>query len=75
VRQAVERQLADIRASVEQLAAGQDQMVREITKLQAADEEILAKIPAPPPPRLAPARKPPPIAPSRAPTTTLRPHP
>ena len=75
VRQAVERQLADIRASVEQLAAGQDQMAREITKLQAADEEILAKIPAPPPPRLAPARKPPPIAPSRAPTTTLRPHP
>jgi hypothetical protein len=75
VRQAVERQLADIRASVEQLAAGQDQMVREITKLQAADEEILAKIPVPPPPRLAPARKPPPIAPSRAPTTTLRPHP
>ena len=75
VRQAVERQLADIRASVEQLAAGQDQMAREITKLQAADEEILAKIPVPPPPRLAPARKPPPIAPSRAPTTTLRPHP
>jgi hypothetical protein len=75
VRQAVERQLADIRANVEQLAAGQDQMVREITKLQAADEEILAKIPVPPPPRLAPARKPPPIAPSRAPTTTLRPHP
>jgi hypothetical protein len=63
VRQAVERQLADIRASVEQLAAGQDQMVREI-----------AKIPVPPPPRLAPASKPPPIGPSRAPTITLRPH-
>ena len=78
VRQAVERQLADVRETVEQLAAGQDQMVREITKLQAADEEILAKIPVPPPRRPAPARKPTPIAPppsSRAPTTTVTPHP
>jgi hypothetical protein len=78
VRQAVERQLADMRETVEQLAAGQDQMVREITKLQAADEEILAKFPVPPPPRPSPARKPTPIAPppsSRAPTNTLKPHP
>ena len=78
VRETVERQLADVRETVEQLAAGQDQMVREITKLQAADEEILAKIPVPPPRRPAPARKPTPIAPlpsSRAPTTTVTPHP
>jgi hypothetical protein len=57
VRQAVERQLAVVRGTTEQLAAGQDQIVREITKLQAADEEILAKIPAPPPRRPVPARK------------------
>jgi hypothetical protein len=79
VRQAVERQLADVRASVEQLAAGQDQMVREITKLQAANEEILEKIPAPPAQRpAAPARKPTPIArpSSRAPIPLhLPPHP
>ena len=35
VRQAVERHLADVRATVEQLAASQDQMAREI-ELQAA---------------------------------------
>jgi hypothetical protein len=33
VRQAVERQLADVRATVEQLAASQDKMAREIEKL------------------------------------------
>jgi hypothetical protein len=59
VRQAVERQLAGVRETVEQLTAGQDEMVREITKLQAINEEILAKIPAPAPqPSAAPARKP-----------------
>jgi hypothetical protein len=52
VRQAVERQFADMRKTVEQLAVGQDGMVREINKLHAADEEILAKIPVPPPPPL-----------------------
>jgi hypothetical protein len=36
--------------TVEQLAVRQDQMASEITKLQAADQEILEKIPAPPPP-------------------------
>jgi hypothetical protein len=51
VRQAVERHLADMRATVEQLAASQDQMAREIEKLQAADMEILEKIPTPPPKR------------------------
>ena len=64
VRQAVGRHLADVRATVEQLAASQDQMAREIEKLQAANQEILEKIPTPPPKRPAPARKPTPIAPS-----------
>ena len=57
----VERHLADVRATVEQLAASQDQMAREIEKLQAADIEILEKIPTPPPkraplPRASPRR-------------------
>ncbi len=71
VRQAVERHLADVRATVEQLAAGQDEMAREITKLQAANQEILAKNPTPPPqPPAAPTRKPTPVhpAPKLAPT-------
>ena len=74
----VERHLADVRATVEQLAASQDQMMREITKLQAANQEILEKIPTPPPKRPTPARKPTPIAPpsSRAPISPrLPPHP
>jgi hypothetical protein len=59
VRQAVERHLADVRATVEQLAASQDEMAREIEKLQAANQEILAKIPTPPPqPPAASTRKP-----------------
>jgi cell division septum initiation protein DivIVA len=72
MRQAVERHLAEMRAAVEQIAAGQDQMAGQITKLQAAEEETLAKIAAPPAKRPAtPARKPTPIATppsSRAPT-------
>jgi hypothetical protein len=61
VRQTVERRLADVRATVEQLASSQDQMAREIEKLQAADMEILEKIPTPPPkraplPRASPRR-------------------
>src|SRR5215467_11061119 len=74
----VERHLADVRATVEQLAASQDQMMREITKLQAANQEILEKIPTPPLKRPTPARKPTPIAPpsSRAPISPrLPPHP
>jgi hypothetical protein len=43
--------LTAVRQTVEQLAASQDQIVREIARLKAADEEILAKVtPAPPPP-------------------------
>ncbi len=62
--------LAALRQVVEQLAAGQDQMARVITRLQAADQEILEKIPTPPPqPPAVPARKPKPVPPpsSRAP--------
>src|SRR5262249_41976519 len=69
VRQAVERHLADVRTTVEQLGAKQDEMAREIEKLRAANQEILEKIPRPAPKRPAPARKPTPIAPG------LPPHP
>jgi hypothetical protein len=74
-RQTVEAQLAAVRQTIEQLAAGQDQMAGEITKLQAADQEILEKIPAPPPPPriAAPAHKPKPIVPPAR--TLLPPHP
>ncbi|MGB8628121.1 MAG: hypothetical protein WCD69_01870 [Xanthobacteraceae bacterium] len=53
--------LGALRQTVEQLAAGQDQMARVITRLEGAVAEILIKIPEPPPPPLpaaAPARKP-----------------
>ena len=72
LQQAVERQLGDVRVTVQQLNAGQEQMVRVITELQAADEAILAKIPTLSP-RPASTRKPTPIVPSGAPTN--RPHP
>jgi hypothetical protein len=67
VREAVERLLAEMRKTVERLAAGQELMVRDVDGLKAANEEILAKIPTPPPKRPAPARKPALIAPARAP--------
>jgi hypothetical protein len=66
VRQAVERHLADMRATVEQLAASQDEMAREMEKIRSANQEILEKIPTPPPKRPATARKPTPTAPSRS---------
>jgi hypothetical protein len=63
--------VAAMRQSLDQLASGQDQMAREIARLQSADAEILAKIPAPPrQPAVAPAHKPiaaAPSGPSRAP--------
>jgi hypothetical protein len=69
--------LAALRQTVEQLAAGQDQIAREIKQVLAADMELLSKMPAPPPqPPAAPARKPmlaPPPTSSRAPSTA--PHP
>ena len=64
--------LAAVQQSVDQLvaqfAAGQEQMTRDITKLEAAEQEILQKISTPPPrPPEAPARKPVLLAPSQAP--------
>jgi len=61
-------QLSARRQTVEQLAAGQDQMAREIEKLQAADLELLGRIPTGP--RQVPAvpgRKPVPLPSSRGP--------
>jgi hypothetical protein len=66
--------LTALRQNVEQLAAGQDQIAREITKLQAADLAILQKIPAPAPqPPTVPARKPMPVTP-RSSRTPIPPH-
>jgi hypothetical protein len=64
--QQITQRLAQLQLTVEQLAATQDKMEREVTRLQAVDVEILLKLPAPPPPQPpAPqARKPTPTAPS-----------
>jgi hypothetical protein len=63
--------VAAMRQSLDQITSGQDQMAREIARLQSADAEILAKIPAPPrQPAVTPAHKPiaaAPSGPSRAP--------
>jgi hypothetical protein len=57
--------VAAMRQSLDQIAAGQDQMAREIARLQNADADILAKIPAPPrQPAVPAARKPIAVAPS-----------
>src|SRR5215469_15120683 len=42
--------LTALRQTVAQITASQDQMAREVARLQAADQEILGKIPEPPPP-------------------------
>jgi hypothetical protein len=62
---AMSSDLAALRQRVDQIAAGQDRITRDITvKLQAAEQDILDKISAPPPQvAAAPARKsmPPPL--------------
>jgi len=64
--QQITRSLTALQQSVEQLAATQDQMARQIASLQASDSEILSRVPAPPPlPPAAPARKP--ASPARPP--------
>jgi hypothetical protein len=68
--QQMTQNLSALRQNVEQLTAGQDQMARQITRLESAVAEVIVKMPVPPPqPPAAPARKPTPIAPpvSRAP--------
>jgi hypothetical protein len=50
--------LAAVRQSVEQLAAGQEQMAREIAGLQRAGQDIRRRISALPPPAAATARRP-----------------
>jgi hypothetical protein len=64
VQQTVEQNLAAVRETLKELAARQDQMEHDITKLQAVDMEILAQNPSPlaQPPAI-PARKPMPTAP------------
>ena len=77
LRQTVGRLAATQEQIASHLAATQEQIGREMTRLQAADQEILAKIPASPPlsPPAAPTRKAPSVPPQRAPTTSLTPHP
>jgi len=63
--QQLTQSLAVLRQTVEQLAAGQDQMTRVIARLESAVTELIVKIPEPPPqPPAAPARKPTPAPPS-----------
>jgi hypothetical protein len=73
----ISQSLDALRQAVERLAAVQDQVKREMTSLQAADAEILAKIQAPlrtsP---VAPARNPAPVLPPRrVPLTSAAPRP
>jgi hypothetical protein len=57
--------LTALRQTVAQITAGQDQMARKVDALQAANQQILAKIPEPaPPPPIAAA---PAVAPGLAP--------
>jgi hypothetical protein len=70
--------LAGVRQRVDevaaQLAAGQEQVTRDINKLQEVEQDILGKISAPPPrPAAAPARKSVPLGP--LPLTPLPPTP
>ena len=78
--QQMAQSLATVRETVQEVAAGQEQMARDIARLESAVAEILLKTPEPPPqPPAAPARKPTQIAPpssSRAPIPSRpAPHP
>jgi hypothetical protein len=54
--------LAEMRRSVDQLGAGQEQITREVSKLRAAQQEIRDKISVPSPrPAAAPPHKPVPL--------------
>ncbi len=57
--QKIIQNLTALQQSVDQLANSQEQMAHQITSLQAANSEILNRVPAPPPlPPAAPARRP-----------------
>ncbi len=57
--QQIVQTLSALQQSVDGLANMQQQMAAQITSLQAADSEILNRVPAPPPlPPIAPARRP-----------------
>jgi hypothetical protein len=60
--------------TVDQLGAGQEQMKQDITKLQAAEQNILRKIASAPPPRpaAAPARPPAPLTPQAPPVDSVQ---
>jgi hypothetical protein len=78
--QQMTQNLVAMKQTVEQLAGGQDQMARDIARLEAAVAELIAKIPEPPAqPSAAPARKPMPVPPSSrapgTPPTSLAPRP
>jgi hypothetical protein len=64
--EAMARDLAAVRQKVEELAAGQEQMARDIAKLQATRQEVRRVTPAPSPRPTAapPARKPAPLPPA-----------
>jgi hypothetical protein len=62
--EAMARDLAALRQSVDQLAVGQEQMGRDIASLQAAEKDI--RHTPPPKPAAAPARKPVPKPPPQA---------
>jgi len=78
--QQITQSLTTLRETVEQLAAGQDQMTRVIGRLESTVAELITKMPEPPPqPPAAPARKPMPVPPSSrapgTPPTSLAPRP
>ena len=70
--EAMAHDLAALRQSVEQLAAGQEQMARDIAKLQTAGQDIRRRISALPPATAAMTRKPVPL-PQPAPQSSAAP--
>ncbi len=70
--QQLARDLATVRQGVDQLTVSQEQMARDIAKLQAAEQDIRHKISASPPrPAASPARKPVPTLPPPQPAPRL----
>jgi hypothetical protein len=51
--QQMAKDLAEVRQAIVQLGAGQEQMARDMAKLQATNQGILDKVTPPPPPRPA----------------------